>query len=192
MSSSNTWPVILISGDVTLRPLRLRDKGQWDQVRNRNRLWLAPWEATLPKVPGDDSSKDLPKFFQMVASNNREGRATRAVPLVIWYQGHLVGQITLGGITFGALRGAHIGYWIDSASANQGITTKAVEMMTNYGFDVLQLHRIEINIRPENQASRRVAEKSGYHLEGERLRFLHIDGQWRDHVCFVRENPEIS
>jgi len=128
----------------------------------------------------------------MVNFNNREGRAGRAVSLIIWYQGQLVGQITMGGITYGALRGAHIGYWIDSAHANQGITTKAVEMMTNYGLDVLHLHRIEINLRPENVASRRVAEKVGYHLEGERPRFLHIDGQWRDHLCFVRENPEIS
>jgi ribosomal-protein-alanine N-acetyltransferase len=192
MLTLNTWPVFLTAGEVALRPLRIRDKSQWDRVRSTNRQWLTPWEATLPTVPGDDSSMDLPRFFQMVNFNNREGRAGRAVSLIIWYQGQLVGQITMGGITYGASRGAHIGYWIDSAHANQGITTKAVETMTNYGLDVLHLHRIEINLRPENVASRRVAEKVGYHLEGERPRFLHIDGQWRDHLCFVRENPEIS
>ena len=64
-------------------------------------------------------------------------------------------------------------------------------MITQYGFQELGLHRIEINLRPENAASRRVAEKAGYHFEGERPRFLHIDGQWRDHLCFVRENPKI-
>ena len=192
MLSLNTWPVILTEGEVALRPLRIRDKSRWDRVRSINQQWLAPWEATLPTVPSEDSSTDLPRFFQMVSFNNREGRAGRAVSLIIWYQGQLVGQITMGGITYGALRGAHIGYWIDSTHTNQGITTKAVEMMTNYGFDILRLHRIEINLRPENGASRRVAEKVGYHLEGERPRFLHIDGQWRDHLCFVRENPEIS
>lgn len=192
MLSQNTWPVILTSGDITLRPLRLRDKTQWNQVRNRNQEWLSPWEATLPKVPGDESSADLPRFYQMVSSNSREGRAGRAISLIIWFQGRLVGQITMGGIIFGALRGAHIGYWIDSTYANKGIITRAVEMLTQYGFDVLHLHRIEINLRPENAASRRVAEKSGYHLEGERPRFLHIDGQWRDHVTYVRENSDIS
>jgi ribosomal-protein-alanine N-acetyltransferase len=192
MPNQHTWPVVLTSGDVTLRPLRVRDRAQWNRVRNTNRQWLAPWEATLPKVPGVESSVELPRFFQMVSSNNREGRAGRAISLVIWFQGRLVGQITMGGIIFGALRGGHIGYWIDSAHANQGITTKAVEMMTEYGFEVLYLHRIEINLRPENAASRRVAEKSGYHLEGERPRFLHIDGHWRDHICYVRENPRIS
>lgn len=186
------WPVILAAGDITLRPLRLRDRKKWERVRNTNREWLTPWEATLPKIPGDESVVDLPRFFQLVSSQNREGRACRAISLIIWFQGRLVGQITMGGIVFGALRGAHIGYWVDSAYANQGITTKAVELLTRYGFDALHLHRIEINLRPENAASRRVAEKSGYHLEGERPRFLHIDGQWRDHLCFVRENPGIS
>jgi ribosomal-protein-alanine N-acetyltransferase len=37
-----------------------------------------------------------------------------------------------------------------------------------------------------------VAEKAGYVLEGERARYLHIDGQWRDHICFVKENSAIK
>ena len=98
----------------------------------------------------------------------------------------------MGGIIYGALRGAHIGYWIDRRFANRGFTTQAVEMLTKYGFDELGLHRIEINLRPENGASRRVAEKAGFIFEGDRPRFLHIDGTWRDHICFVKENPAIK
>ena len=44
------------------------------------------------------------------------------------------------------------------------------------------LHRVEVNIRPENAASRRVVEKLGFREEGLRPRYLHIDGDWRDHV----------
>lgn len=185
------WPVILNSDDVTLRPLRWRDQRKWDEVRAVNREWLAPWEATRPHLPGDSDEPELPSFIQMVSTHNREGRAQRSLSLAVWYQGSLVGQITLGGIVLGALRGAHIGYWVDKRFANLGITTKAVVMITEYGFRELGLHRIEINFRPENGASRRVAEKAGYHFEGERPRFLHIDGQWRDHFCFVRENEHI-
>jgi ribosomal-protein-alanine N-acetyltransferase len=186
-----TWPVVLKSNEITVRPLRLRDRGKWDEVRAINRDWLAPWEATRPHVPGDADSGELPSFYQMVRSHNREGRALRSLSLAVWYQGSLVGQITMGGIVMGALRGAHIGYWVDKRFANLGITTKVVQMMTEYGFRELALHRIEINLRPENGASRRVAEKAGYQFEGERPRFLHIDGQWRDHLSYVRENPII-
>lgn len=185
------WPVVLKSNGVTLRPLRFRDRGKWDEVRAVNRDWLAPWEATRPIVPGENEDAKLPSYFQMVSFYNREGRAERSLSLAIWYQGCLVGQMTMGGIVMGALRGAHIGYWVDKRYANLGITTAAVVMMTEYGFHELGLHRIEINLRPENAASRRVAEKAGYHLEGEKSRFLHIDGQWRDHLCFVRENQKI-
>jgi ribosomal-protein-alanine N-acetyltransferase len=64
--------------------------------------------------------------------------------------------------------------------------------LTRFGFDQLGLHRIEINIRPENAPSCRVAEKAGYQLEGSRARYLHIDGQWRDHITYVKENSTVE
>jgi ribosomal-protein-alanine N-acetyltransferase len=67
---------------------------------------------------------------------------------MIWHEKNLVGQITLGGVIYGALRGGHIGYWIDKNYAGRGFTTEAVNMVTSFAFDALGLHRIEINIRP--------------------------------------------
>lgn len=191
-NSTDTWPLILTAEPITLRPLRLRDRSRWDRIRAENRAWLSPWEATHPRVPSEASTHKLPSFGAMVSSHRREGRAGRAITLAIWYQKKMVGQISLGGIIYGAGRMAHIGYWIDKRYANLGITTKAVETLTEYAFSELELHRIEINIRPENISSRKVAEKAGFIYEGERSKFLHIDGQWRDHLCFVRENPNIS
>jgi ribosomal-protein-alanine N-acetyltransferase len=51
--------------------------------------------------------------------------------------------------------------------------------------DNVRLHRIEINIRPENTASLRVVDKIGLRKEGDRPKYLHIDGDWRDHVTYV-------
>jgi ribosomal-protein-alanine N-acetyltransferase len=66
----------------------------------------------------------------------------------------------------------------------------AVAMATDYCFHVLGLHRIEIAIRPENTASLRVVEKLGFRYEGLRRRYIHINGDWRDHFAFalVRED----
>jgi ribosomal-protein-alanine N-acetyltransferase len=134
----------------------------------------------------------LPSFFSMIATFNREARNGRSFSFVIWKGPNLIGQITLGGVIYGALRGGHIGYWIDQEYANRGYTTQAVEILTRFGFDQLGLHRIEINIRPENAPSCRVAEKAGYQLEGSRARYLHIDGQWRDHITYVKENSTVE
>jgi ribosomal-protein-alanine N-acetyltransferase len=183
----------LVDGELFLKPIRFRDKSQWDNVRAINRDWLSPWEATRPNI---DHKSALPTYYGMVMQLNRELRALRSISLGIWLNENrdpvLIGQITLGGIIFGAMRGAHIGYWIDQRFANRGYTTRAVKLLTKFGFEQLRLHRIEINLRPENEASKQVAIKAGYLLEGARNNYLHIAGDWRDHVTFVKENPAIK
>ena len=183
----------LVDGELFLKPIRFRDKSQWDSVRAINRDWLSPWEATRPNI---DHKSALPSYYGMVLQLNRELRALRSISLGIWLNKNrdqvLIGQITLGGIIFGAMRGAHIGYWIDQRFANRGYTTRAVKLLTKFGFEQLRLHRIEINLRPENEASKQVAIKAGYLLEGARNNYLHIAGDWRDHVTFVKENPAIK
>ena len=183
----------LVDGELFLKPIRFRDKSQWDSVRAINRHWLSPWEATRPNI---DHKSALPSYYGMVMQLNRELRALRSISLGIWLNENrdqvLIGQITLGGIIFGAMRGAHIGYWIDQRFANRGYTTRAVKLLTKFGFEQLRLHRIEINLRPENEASKQVAIKAGYLLEGARNNYLHIAGDWRDHVTFVKENPAIK
>jgi ribosomal-protein-alanine N-acetyltransferase len=187
-SDLKSWPIVITDGELTLRPLRYRDRAKWLAVRARNREWLSPWEATAPLI---EERNKLPTYLEMVAFHNREGRAGRSVSLTIWIGQDLIGQITLGGIAYGAQRGAHIGYWIDKEFANRGITTRAVQLVTRFAFDRLRLQRIEIALRPENGASKRVAEKAGYQFEALRPRYLHIDGDWRDHIVFVAENPKL-
>ena len=190
------WQTILHGDEITLRPARFRDRSQWNRVRAENRDWLSPWEATLPVLPQDSPSFEhnskRPSFFEMVRSLHREARAGRSYSFFMWSGKNFVGQITMGGVMYGALRGAHIGYWIDRNHGNKGFTTQAVKLVTAFGFSQLGLHRIEINVRPENAASCRVAEKAGYAMEGQRKAFLHIDGAWRDHICFVKNNELIQ
>ncbi|HUH08022.1 MAG TPA: GNAT family protein [Egibacteraceae bacterium] len=48
----------------------------------------------------------------------------------------------------------------------KGYATEAVGLLTAYLFARLRIDRVQLNIHPDNQASRRVAEKAGYTLEG--------------------------
>jgi ribosomal-protein-alanine N-acetyltransferase len=50
--------------------------------------------------------------------------------------------------------------------AGRGYTTEAVQLLVDYLFDTKKQHRIHLVIVPENGASRRVAEKCGFVLEG--------------------------
>jgi ribosomal-protein-alanine N-acetyltransferase len=182
----------LSNGEITLRQFTLADRRQWKQVRAANREWLSQWEATIPRTSDLDRLKSSMSFTKMVRVYRKEARAGRSFSFAIFKGPNLIGQINLGGVIYGALRGAHIGYWIDRNFANRGYMSAAVNMVTEFAFNELELHRIEINIRPENEPSIRVAEKCGYLYEGLRPRYLHIDGAWRDHHCFVRENIAIK
>lgn len=185
--SRRPWPVDLSDGPVGLRPIRQRDAGAWREVRSRNAEWLRPWEATLP-LPDEDVP---PTFGVMVRRLRAEARELRALPFVVTVDGRLAGQLTVGGITYGSLRAAHVGYWVDQAVAGRGVMPTAVALAVDHCFDVLRLHRIEVNIRPENEASRRVVEKLGFRYEGLRPRYLHIDGDWRDHLAFALTAEEV-
>ena len=180
------WPVVLREDRIGLRPLRQRDAQVWREVRSRNASWLRRWEATSPSPEADAP----PTYAAMVRRLRAEARDGRTMPFVVTYGGDLVGQLTVGGITWGSLRSAYIGYWVDEAVAGRGIMPTAVAMATDYCF-ALGLHRVEINIRPENTASRRVVEKLGFRPEGLRPKYLHIDGDWRDHLSFALTVDEV-
>ncbi len=95
------------------------------------------------------------------------------------------------GVSRGSLASATIGYWVAEEFAGRNITTISVAMATDVCFTELNLHRIEICIRPENHASLRVVEKLGFRYEGLRRRYIHIDGDWRDHYAFALVREEV-
>jgi ribosomal-protein-alanine N-acetyltransferase len=174
------WPIELSDGLVRLRPLSRREGRNWNTVRSTNADWLAPWEATHPEGAGRPLT-----FHAMVRQFDREARAGRMLPLAVQLGDRLVGQVTVSGIVWGSLRSGQVGYWIDRAVAGQGVMPTAVAMMVDHCFFGLGMHRLEVNIRPENVASLRVVEKLGFRSEGIRRRYLHIDGAWRDHATFA-------
>lgn len=176
------WPVYLSDREsgVALRPLLRKDHGAWSEVRSANREWLRPWDATLP-LPG----QELPTFAAMVRMQNKAARRGQSLPLAIEVDGEFRGQITVSGIHWGSILDGQIGYWIDSRVAGRGITPLAVALVSDHCFFTLGLHRIEINIRPENAPSLRIVEKLGFRDEGLREKYMHIDGHWSDHRTFA-------
>jgi ribosomal-protein-alanine N-acetyltransferase len=188
------WPAVLQDGPVVLRPLRLRDGTAWVETRHRNIEWLRPWEATPPGT-GDGVARvpaSMATFVTMTRQLRRDARRGAVLPFAVVYDGAFAGQLTVGGVIRGSLYSAHLGYWIDSRLAGRGIMPRAVALVTDHCFWTVGLHRVEVNIRPENTASRRVVEKLGFREEGIRHAFLHIAGDWRDHVSYALTRDEVA
>ncbi len=183
------WPAVLAEGPVGLRPLRLRDASIWREVRLRNAEWLRPWEPTNPETPLFRSG--IGPYLGMAQTMRREARQGLALPWVVTYDGDFAGQLTVGAIVWGSARSAQIGYWVDKGVAGRGVMPTAVALAVDHCFFNVGLHRVEANIRPENSASRRVVEKLGFREEGVRQRHLHIDGAWRDHICYALTTEDV-
>jgi ribosomal-protein-alanine N-acetyltransferase len=173
----------LLAAPVVLRPVMVRDARAWRDSRVRNASWLRPWEPTNPETPLYRSS--VGPYVAMARTMRREARQGLALPWVVLYDGEFVGQLTVGSIMWGSARSGQVGYWIDEAVAGRGVIPTALAMAIDHCFFVVGLHRVEASIRPENMASRRVVEKLGFREEGLRRRYLHIDGAWRDHLCYA-------
>lgn len=177
------WPAVLTDGSVLLRPYKRGDAKAWSETRRANETWLAHWE---PTPYGSWRDLNSPAAFRSVYTDLRRAvRHGTAMPFAVCFQDALVGQLTLGNIVRRAFCSGYAGYWIDARVAGRGIIPTALALAVDHAFAAGGLHRIEVNIRPENVPSRRVVEKLGFRQEAYHERYLHIDGDWRDHIGYA-------
>lgn len=188
------WPAVLADGPVVLRPYRRGDARAWTAVRLANEHWLSRWE---PGPVGQwRAVTSVTSFRLMHADLRRSARLGQTIPFAVCLREdgaeRLVGQLTISGITRRAFCSGSAGYWIDSRVAGRGIMPTALALAVDHGFGYGGLHRVEVSIRPENAASRRVVEKLGFRQEAYHERYLHIDGAWRDHLGFAITAEEVA
>ena len=176
---------VLTHGTIQLRVAKMRDAKRLEALILGNRSWLRPWEATNPSSPNSfDVKAQLRGLIRQLDDQS-------GIPFVIEVQGQIQGQLNIANIMYGSVSSAVLGYWVAPEVAGQGVMPTAVALATDYLMDQVGLHRVEINIRPENQASLRVIQKLGFRYEGLKQRYIHINGDWRDHYVFALTKEEL-
>ena len=103
--------------------------------------------------------------------------------------GRVVGDITFSNIVYGAFRACHLGFRIDAELEGLGIMRRAAETCCEAMFVRFGLHRIMANYRPENARSTALLKRLGFEEEGFARAYLHLDGEWRDHVLTALVRP---
>jgi [ribosomal protein S5]-alanine N-acetyltransferase len=87
-----------------------------------------------------------------------------------WGIEHRADQRLIGIINFSRPhpinRRVEMGYTLSRAYWGQGLATEAVKVLIDFGFEKMNLVRIEAVVLPEHLASARVLEKSGMQFEG--------------------------
>ena len=93
----------------------------------------------------------------------------------------IAGVINLSQIAHGFFQSAYLGYYGFAPSVGRGLMSEGLELVLRHSFRHLKLHRLEANIQPDNERSRRLVERAGFEYEGYSPRYLKIGGRWRDH-----------
>lgn len=162
---------ILIKGPrVVLRAPHVEDREAFLAATRASRAFHRPWvappttreafEAYLQRNERDD--------FEALLACERES-------------GHLIGAFNLSQIFRGGFQNAYLGYWAVHGFQGRGLMSEALQLVLAYTFRALKLHRVEANIQPDNAASKALAERAGFRLEGFSPRYLKVAGRWRDH-----------
>ncbi len=179
----------VIGNRVALRPLCDRDFDAWNEVRLANDDWLTKWEPAQP--PGSpDPVRDRSVFHLRCDARRRDRQSGRGYAFGVFVDGRFAGEMNLSAINRGAHQSGYIGYWIDHRLAGNGYAPEALVGLLEFGFDELDLHRLQISIIPRNAASRRVVEKLEIRSEGVAERYLQINGVWEDHIRFAITSEE--
>lgn len=171
---------------VQLRFPHASDYAAWARLRAASSEFLQPWE---PRWPSDDLSRD--SYRKRLKRYNQEIKAQTGFPFFIERRSDktLLGGISLGHVRRGVSQSGQIGYWIGKDFAGQGHMREGLELLCNFAFSSLNLHRLEAACVPSNERSIGLLEKAGFEREGHLRSYLKINGNWQDHILYSRINP---
>ena len=176
------WPTdqpILTDDVVSVRPWKMDD---------------APWvyEACLDEavqrwthIAVPYRMEDAEGFVGAYAPHQWDSRQGAAFAIVDAKSGVGVGSVGLM-VRDSRSRVGEAGYWLSSTASGRGLTLRALELLSSWALSDGQMVRLELLIETENTASRKVAERTGYSLEGVmRQKVLHRGAQ-RDVAMYAR------
>lgn len=126
---------------------------------NENREHLSEFLGFVNKM---QSEEDIRKFLKNCERIYQEGGE---VSFAIFHAGELVGRIGIHYI-HQQNKTAAIGYWLSQKAEGKGIITKACQELLKYGFQELNLNRIEIKAATENYKSQAIPKRLGFVREG--------------------------
>ena len=187
----NLWNLLLKRGDRTLRlkgirchlrSLKTSDAYALAQLARNNKYYWSQFEP----LHREEYYTVETQYNKIVDTLNLQA-ANREYSFAILdpKTEAIIGHISLYSIKRLPYSSAFVGYSVDQHYAGRGIATEAVEIVLKFGFEQVNIHRIEAYVAPDNIASVRVLEKAGLVREGLLRKLLFINGEWVDHYIYA-------
>lgn len=135
------------------------------------------------RVPYPYSSADARAYLLQRHDSLHAGIAAPFAIVSAADRDHLLGSISLMRFSWQHAR-AEVGYWLAKDARGRGHVTRAVRLVTDWGFRSLALQRIDLMAATENPASQRVAERCGFTREAVLRSYLQGKDGRQDMVAF--------
>ncbi|GAA2751438.1 MULTISPECIES: GNAT family N-acetyltransferase [Kitasatospora] len=161
---------------VTIRPPRPEDLQPYAEAVRRSAEHIGRWNPVEPEG--------------LVELLERQGAGLRTYLIEDVETGGLVGKCNVANIVMGRFCNAALGYDSYLPYAGTGRMTEGMRLVVDRCFAPehrggLGLHRLEINVQPDNDRSIALAKRLGFRHEGFTPRMLFLGGAWRDHERFA-------
>lgn len=148
----------------------------------RNRAHLAPWEPERDNAYFTDAS-----WIGAPERDQNEARMKEAYRFRLFLKGgdgEFIGTISIRDINFWPCNHATLGYSLDHTYEGKGLMREGVEAVIRFGFEHLNLRRIEACYMPANLRSERLLTALGFQAEGLLRSSMEVNGVWEDHnIC---------
>ncbi|WP_053217116.1 GNAT family N-acetyltransferase [Virgibacillus senegalensis] len=166
-----------VDEEIQLKLMELSDAEELFELTNSSRDYLREF---LRWVDGTTAAEDTKAFIQ---SGLQRFAENKSLTTAILFHGEIAGVIGFHEINWHN-KSASIGYWLGENHQGKGIMTRSVKALASYGFDRLDLNRIEIRAAAENGKSRAIPEKLGFVKEGRIRQAEWLNDRFVDHVIY--------
>ena len=142
------------------------------------------------------SDKKVTQFYNVVPLTNED----EAQKFIDWFQNRFAEQVglrwgislighnniigTIGFNNFTKQHRANIGFDLQVDFWNNGYLTEAIKKVTEFGFNKLDINRIEAEVMKGNNASERVLTKCGFKNEGVLRQWMYWNNKYYDMTMF--------
>ena len=167
--------------NVKIRPLKEKDAKRMAELANNRKIS----ENLRDGFPHPYTLKDAEEFIAKF-KDQKEARI-----FGIEYNGEYVGNIGLVPETDVYRKSAELGYFIGEPYWNKGITTQAINLICEFGFNNLDIVRIHAGIYEYNLASQHVLEKCGFKKEGTFKKAIYKKDKIWDEVRYAKIKHDV-
>lgn len=173
--------VKLEAKDFILTLLTPENSNQLLEYYIKNRKHLESFEPVR-----DESFYTIEVQKNILNDSYRQFLNGTSIDLGIFREDKLIGKLRLSNIVYGVFKSGILGYSIDKDEQGKGYMKEAVNLVLDYAFNELDLHRVEASALVDNERSKHVLLGCGFNELGINKNYLFINGKWRDHITYYK------